>query len=233
MRKIGVFLCLFVIVPILKSCTPVSIADNRRIQVKGTVMSNPDEIQDNVTVGTYTYVGGHVLFSYPNLKQINSTITNNDGSFSLTSLDVNPGKFVVSINREQRNDLQSLAYHDSESVRQNALIDLGNIILKKRIDFQIMVNIAEDIPYTVSYANQDPVILINNWKEMQELEDEYINSKIIEREGSLTANENGVRALNVHTLEETEIILTLYYEGEERIFNISADSQNTPYEVNL
>lgn len=233
MRKIGGFLCLITIVFIIRSCTPVSIADNKRIQVKGAVLDNSNQPQNNISVSTYTYVGGNYFLSYPDLEAINSTLTNNQGSFSLTSLDVNPGEFLIRINKEERNNLESITYYDSRSQREETLIDLANIKLKKRILFKVVINTTEEIPFKALYANQAPVILINNWDDMQEIEDEYLNTKILERRGTLGPDENGNFTLEFETLEDTEIELSLFYNSEERIFNIPVTAQNAAYEINL
>ncbi len=233
MRQIGNFLCLIVVVFIIRSCTPVSIADNKRIQLKGVVLDNSNQPQNNISVSTYTYVGGNYFLSYPDLEAINSTSTSNEGSFSLTSLDIDPGEFLIRINKEERNNLESITYYDSRVRRGETLINLANIKLKQRVLFTVVVNTREGISFKALYANQAPVILINNWEDMREIEDEYLNTKILERQGTLRPNENENFTLEFETLEDTEIKLSLFYNTEERIFNIPVTSQNAAYEINL
>ncbi|WP_373057274.1 hypothetical protein [Zunongwangia sp. H14] len=72
-----VFLCALFLV--LYSCTPVSIADNKRLQVKGKIGNIAGENLPDMGVETRTYVGSNFILASSHLERINGSATNSEG----------------------------------------------------------------------------------------------------------------------------------------------------------
>ena len=197
----------------------------------GTIVNSEGQGLEGIGVETETFVGVFFIGS-PDLERINGTTTNAEGEFSFTSLDVDADKLLVQIAPDDpQRDFQSLTYIDSRTSREETLLDLGRIILKRRVDVTIVFNIEEPIGIDSTYPNPDPVIAVSNWKDMEELPEEPEHSRLLERYTWIEADEDGLYRLRLETLENSEIVLTYLVDGitTESTILISGEEEN-PYE---
>ncbi len=190
------------------SCTPVSFEDNKRLEITGNVHDTQGSGIENLEVAAQTYISDFGFFSRgPDLGNINTAHTNSNGDFSFISLDVNPGKLVIKF--EPESDFQSLTYMDTRNRREESLIDLGTVILRKRkrvtLEFQPAENFEGEITYSIRFWNPDPVITITNWETLTENPESEDYSKFRTYEGRINANEEGLYRLSIRTLENTEM----------------------------
>jgi hypothetical protein len=216
------------------SCTPVSIVDNKRLQVTGTIVNSEGQALEGFDVETRTYVGTGFFLGSPDLKKINGTTTNADGKFSFTSLDVDSDELIVQINSNSdslQDNFQSLTFLDNRSGREETLLDLGTIVLKRRVNITVVFNIEEPFGVQLLYPNPYPVITINNWNELEELPEELEYSRFRDMYTLVKADDDGLYRLRLETLENSEIILTYGVDGitTESTILISGEEES-PYE---
>lgn len=200
--------------------------------MKGAVVDSEGHALEGFSVSTSTYVGTGFFLGSPNLERINATTTNAEGEFSFASLDVDSDKLFVQIFPDDHQDnFQSLTFIDNRSSREETLLDLGSVVLKRRVSINIIFNIEDRMGVQVHYPDPNPVVTINNWNELEELPQEPEYSRFRERYTWIEADAEGSYRLRLETLENSEIVLTYGINGvtTESVILISGEEEN-PYE---
>lgn len=230
MSRIGYFFALCLLALLVRSCTPVSVADNKRILVQGRIVGENGEPLENIKIRTTTNVW---RFLNSGLETISEGATNENGEISFVSLDVDSGKICLEISGNSNSpQYQSFIICDPAYSRKNTKFDLGDFKLKKVADIMIIASVQQDLGFSLKYQNANSTLEIDNWDLLTEYDMLTLEDNYSELFGTLEA-QYGKDTIYLRTLQNSNISLQLGYPEGEQIYDLEINAEDTVYEIEL
>lgn len=214
----------------MESCTPVSIADNKRILVQGRILDNNGQPLENIRVRTTTSVN---RFLNRSLETLSEDISDQDGEISFISLDVDAGNICLEISGDsQSENYESVTICDSDYSRDNSKFNLGDFQLKRVVDIALVTNLQQDLNFNLKYRATDSYFVIENWDDLEQYDTLSGADNIREISGTLESM-NSRDTIYLRTLLNSNITLQINYPEGQEIYEFLIDEEDAIYEIDL
>jgi len=230
MPKFGHYLVILILAFLARSCTPVSIENNKRILVDGRILGEDMQPLEGVEVRTATYVN---RFLNRGIETLAKGTTNENGEVSFVSLDVNPGMICLDIGRfPGTENYQQIRICDSSSSRKANKFDLGDLQLRKQAIVTLIVSLDQNLGYTLSFEDDYAQYEIEDWNELSNFDNPDLVGEISELSGVFNS-ENIRDTLRFRTLQNSSFELLVRYPVNQEIYEFEVNQEENIYEIDL